>query len=94
MSDLNERFDAYHTNNPDIWKMFETFANQLVAAGVTTLSANRIFERMRWESDISGGDGYKLNNNYRPYYARMYEQVYPNAPKFKKRIAHADEVFS
>ena len=94
MSNLNERFDAYHADNPDIWKMFETFANQLVAAGVTTLSAKLIFERMRWETAIRGNDGFKLNNNYTAYYARMYEQAHPESPKFKKRTAHADEVFS
>ncbi len=92
MSDLAERFLTYDTENPGIWTMFERFANELVAAGVTTLSANLIFERMRWETAISGNDGYKLNNNYRAFYARMYEQKYPTGPNFRTRKSQADEL--
>jgi len=60
---------------------------------VSALSAKRIFERIRWESDVSGNDGYKVNNNYTPFYARMFEQKYPDAPKFRKRKSKADSLF-
>lgn len=90
MSDLKARFDAYHQENPDVWIMFERFTKELVNAGVSRLSANRVFERMRWESDVTGNDGFKLNNDYRPFYSRMYERHHPQDPQFTKRRSQAD----
>lgn len=93
MCGTNAKFIKYHKENPQIWNQFEKFANELVDAGVDVLSVNRIYERIRWESDVSGNDRYKLNNNFRPYYARLYEKKHPNAPKFKKRTSKADSLF-
>jgi len=92
MNDLAKAFDEYHKRNPNIWKFFEQFANELVMSNVKTLSAKRIFERMRWESDIRGDDGFKLNNNYHAFYARMYAKFHPepDIPKFITRTSQAD----
>lgn len=70
-------FKVYHAENPHIYEAFKAYAQQLIAAGVTKLSAYLIYERMRWESLVTGNDGYKLNNNYRPYYARLFMQDFP-----------------
>lgn len=70
-------FKLYHAENPHIYQAFEAFAFQLIHSGVTKLSAYLIYERMRWESLIYGNDGFKLNNNYRPYYARLFMQNHP-----------------
>lgn len=70
-------FKVYHAENPHIYNTFKAYANQLIASGVEKLSAYLIYERMRWEAAISGNDGYKLNNNYRPYYARLFMQDHP-----------------
>ncbi len=70
-------FKIYHAENPHVYQAFSAFAMQLIAAGVDTLSAYLIYERMRWESAIGGNDGFKLNNNYRPYYARLFMQDNP-----------------
>ena len=72
-----DRFKIYHAENPKIYEIFKSYANMLIAIGVKNLSAYLIYERMRWESLVSGNDGYKLNNNYRPYYARLYMQDHP-----------------
>lgn len=69
-------FKVYHAENPHIYAAFKSYAFQLIAAGAQQLSAYLIFERMRFESLVSGNDGYKLNNNYRPYYARLFMQDY------------------
>lgn len=72
-----DHFKVYHAENLHIYAAFKSYAFQLIAAGAQQLSAYLIFERMRFESLISGNDGYKLNNNYRPYYARLFMQDYP-----------------
>ncbi len=70
-------FKIYHAENPHIYQAFSAYAMQLIAAGVTNLSAYLIYERMRWETLVGGNDGFKLNNNYRPYYARLFMQDNP-----------------
>lgn len=72
-----DRFKIYHAENPEVYQAFKAYAHQLIACGVEKLSAYLIYERMRWESAVSGNDGYKLNNNYRPYYARLFMQDHP-----------------
>lgn len=75
-------FKVYHAENPQIYETFKAFAFQLIAAGVSKLSSYLIFERMRWETLVTGNDGYKLNNNYRPYYSRLFMQDYPQYEGF------------
>ena len=72
-----DRFKIYNAENPEIYKLFSMYALQLIAIGTMNLSAYLIYERMRWESLVGGNDGYKLNNNYRPYYARLFMQDNP-----------------
>jgi len=93
MSELVNKFNVYHAESPQVWWLFEKYALELAGSNVTALSAKRIFERIRWESDVSGNDGYKVNNNYTPFYARMFETKYPDAPKFRKRKSKADSLF-
>lgn len=77
-----DRFKLYHAENPDVYETFKAYAKMLISAGVTKLSAYLIFERMRWETLVTGNDGYKLNNNYRPYYARLFMQDHPEYEGF------------
>ncbi len=51
----------------------------MIDKGFKHYSVNAIFERIRWEID-AGGDGistFKLNNNYRAFYARRFHRMYP-----------------
>lgn len=70
-------FKVYHAENPHIYEAFKSYSFQLIASGTEKLSAYLIFERMRWESIVSGKQVWKLNNNYRPYYARLFMQDHP-----------------
>ncbi len=74
---LEQLFKIYHTESPEIYEMFKVYSFQLLATGKTMLSANLIFERIRWESSVSGNDGYKLNNSYRSYYSRLFMDDHP-----------------
>jgi len=75
-------FKLYNTENPEIYAMFVAYTYQLISTGATRFSAYLIFERMRWETMVSGNDGYKLNNNYRPYYARQFMKDHPQYEGF------------
>jgi len=68
---LEKKFEEYHAENPQIYELFKKFSDDVCVSGLTKYSANAIFERIRWYVDIeTNGDKFKINNNYRPYYAR------------------------
>jgi hypothetical protein len=51
-----------------------------------------ILNVVRFHTDLSGtGDPYKINNNYKPYYARMYMQYRKCPGFFQLRGSLADE---
>ena len=65
------KFKDYNSRNPEIYKAFESFA--LTATRFRKrFSAKTIIERIRWNSMISGDDGFKINNSYTAYYARLF----------------------
>lgn len=69
--EIQTKFETYNSDNPEIYKLFTKFSGQVMKSGMTKYSANAIFERIRWYVDIeTAGDKFKVNNNYRPYYAR------------------------
>tara|TARA_R100000988_G_scaffold57008_1_gene28481 strand:+ start:365 stop:724 length:360 start_codon:yes stop_codon:yes gene_type:complete len=76
--EMREQVIAFHKKNPDVWKLFVHFTKQMIDKGYEHYSVNAIFERIRWEKDV-GGDGvnsFKLNNNYRAFYARRFMNMY------------------
>lgn len=66
-------FDRYDRENPRVWDSFRLLAAQVKARGFTHYSANGLFEVMRWHTSVEGDDQFKVNNNYRPDYARKLE---------------------
>jgi len=87
---LEELAEAYDAEFPEVWDMFCRFALQTIAQGFENYSAYAIFEWIRWETDLGDSRGkytFKLNNNYRPYYARWFMDVYPeHAGYFRTRV--------
>ena len=84
-------FKQYHEANPHIYIAFKRFAFEAINAGRHYLGAGFVVERMRWETMISGDDEFKLNNNYRAYYARLFMDEYPdNKGFFRTRKSAAD----
>lgn len=74
--DKVETFIAAHTESPDVWQAFEHIALTLIAMGKKA-GAIDILGRARWETHIEGGREWKVNNNYAPYYARIFAAKYP-----------------
>lgn len=66
---------------PDNMHVFEAFsleATKVLAKGITHYSAYTIVEFLRHHSAVRGSLGeWKINNNHRPYLARLFDLVYP-----------------
>jgi len=89
LDELREQFERFHADNPDVYELFVKFTRQMMGRGHKHYAVAGIFERIRWEKDI-GGDGetqFKINNNYKPFYSRMYMEEQPwNDGFFRTRI--------
>lgn len=69
---IAEQFMAFHKHNPQVYQALRHLAINLVASGRKRGSINQLFEVLRYEYSLrTKGDEYKLNNNYRSYYARL-----------------------
>ncbi len=82
--EMREQCQAFHNAHPEVWKLFVHFTFTMIRKGYPNYSVNAIFERIRWEKD-QGGDGisqFKLNNNYRAFYARRFMRMYPKHDGF------------
>jgi len=79
-----DRFWAFHAANPHVYGEFCRFADQAIASGRKHLSSSMIFERIRWETMIQtrGEGSLKLNNNFQPFYARLWLRNHPDKPEF------------
>ena len=68
-------FWAYHSANPSIYEALKRFALEAKRHGRRKLGIAAIFERLRWWSLVEAkSDSFKLNNNYRAFYARLLMQ--------------------
>jgi len=81
---IRQQVRTYHRNNPEVWELFKDFTFELIYSGRKHYSANAIFERIRWEKDLGAGSeaAFKLNNNYRAFYARRFMATYPRYEGF------------
>jgi len=72
-STLPERFRAFHDANPRVYEELRRLALLLRRRGHNRIGIAMLFEQMRWQwyertTDVTG---FKLNNDYRAYYARL-----------------------
>jgi hypothetical protein len=94
-------FRKYHAANPHVYQLFRRFTLQVINTGRERYGAKSIFEQIRWHTEIeSKGEDFKINNNYTPFYARMFMYEYPqndgffrlrtmrNADKFQAWLEH------
>lgn len=74
-----EKFLRFHTKYPQVYRLFEQFAKQLIEKGHTSLGSKMIIERIRWEvaTQSMDADGFKVNNNYTCYYSRLFMKNNP-----------------
>ena len=76
--EMIRKFNTYHRENPHVWKLFERFALEATRSGRNNFSIGAVCERVRWETNIStkDPDGFKINNNHRAFYARMFMKTH------------------
>jgi hypothetical protein len=88
-----KRFEEYDRENPEIYELFKSFAFEMIRAGREHYSARTVIHRIRWHTDLHArsDDGFKINNDYSPFYARKFEREFPqHAGFFAKRHSVAD----
>lgn len=69
---LEDRFNLFDHDHPDVFVMFVNLAMELRGKGVQHYSADAICHVIRWFKITTGKDnsGFKINNNYTAFYAR------------------------
>lgn len=74
VTDLERAFWVFHEENPAIYELFTTFMREVIGRGLERISADQVMHRIRWECDVvtRGGRGFKVNNNFVAYYARLW----------------------
>jgi|3_EtaG_2_1085321.scaffolds.fasta_scaffold190988_2 hypothetical protein len=70
---LERQFRIYHEKNPEVYLEILDTTRTLKRAGHNFYGMKSIIEVVRWHRNIKtrGGEEFKINNNYAPFYARM-----------------------
>ena len=69
---IREAFLRFHADNPHIYDELVLLARRARRRGAKRIGIGMLFEVLRWRWTLrADGDTFKLNNNYRSYYARL-----------------------
>lgn len=80
---LEVQFRQFHQLNPHVYTALVKLSRWCRARGWRRGSINLLFERLRWEYAVqTHGDEYRLNNNYRAFYARLLMHDCPDLAEF------------
>ena len=83
--EAREKFAAFHHDNPRVFHELVRLARQLRAQGRKHYGIAGLFEVLRWHRALETTDEeFKLNNNYRAYYAREIMAACPDLVGFFK----------
>jgi len=86
-------FREYFNQNPQIYVEYKKVAYNLINRGYKRLSSKFIFEIVRYNTNVSGNDGFKINNIYTADYARQFEKDHQQyAGYFTKRFVKDKEI--
>jgi hypothetical protein len=77
-----ERFAAFHQANPHVLVSLIRLCLDVFKRGRKGWSINGAFEVLRWSSLRTTGDDFRLNNDYRAFYARLIPLVEPRLEGF------------
>lgn len=80
---IQERFEKYHTENPQVYALLVKFSLELKQTGHNG-SVDYVYQRVRWhcEVDIKTQDTYKMNDHFRSRYARLIMNQVPELAGF------------
>lgn len=77
---IQERFEAFHEANPQVYEALVKMARKLVAMGRKKIGIAMLFEVLRWNHAIRtvGDVDFKLNDNFTSRYARLIASQEPD----------------
>jgi len=89
-----ENFNLYNDQHPEVYKSFIMFA-KIATQHKKYYSAKAIFHRVRWETMVSGGVDYKIDDGWISHYARKFMHDFPQHNNFfeirqRKNTYHGD----
>lgn len=95
VDELKLKWWQFHRANPHVYDLVERFTFDAIRSGRETYSINSIFERIRWHTDIDTQDEreFKLSNNHRAYYARLFMHLHPEHKGFFRTKETRDEKY-
>jgi hypothetical protein len=75
---------AFLKRNPDFWDEFCRRAFLIRKRGHKHYSAMVVVQNIRWHTDLGDCKDFKINNNYTPIFARVFNSSYPELNDFFK----------
>jgi len=76
-----EKFNKFHAENPEVYLLFEQQALRAIDCGHKKIGSKAIIEYLRWKLNFvnkQGNKPYKIDNNFTPYYSRLFAEKHPN----------------
>lgn len=75
-----QRAAEFHERNPQVYELLVRYAREARAAGHERVGIELLWNRMRWDFlvETSAGDDYKLNQNFKAWYARRIMEREPD----------------
>lgn len=87
---------TFHVAHPDVYEIFKKKTFELISAGKTNYSSDGVLTSIRWDYDTSSKATHrapKLNNNFTPFYARLFMAQFPEYTGFfRLRVSVADDI--
>jgi len=67
-----EAFRQFDADNPQVYRRLVELAREAMRSGRQRIGMRLLFERVRWDMlmQTDSTDGFKINNNFAPHYAR------------------------
>ena len=87
MPTIEERFRVFHEKNPQVYEEIVRLARIARKRGHTRYGIDLLLAVVRFRHDMRAGitpdaSGFKLNNNYKPWYARLVMEREPDLAGF------------
>lgn len=71
VDEIQKKFERFHAENPHVLETLERLAAEWFV-NHSTVGIGMLFEVARWVENVdTGGDAFKLNNNFRSRYVRL-----------------------
>lgn len=81
---LHDEWLEYHRDNPQVYQLICKYAQEVIDRGMKEYAIATIWERLRWHLtiEVRSAHDFKLPNNHRAYYARLWLDAHPDYPDF------------